>query len=128
MSSQRTYASRSVPMSDETRGHSIRSRRLALGIKSLREFAEATGIHRVALSKAEQGEGSTQTYERAEAWLDRFEHETGHDEPSTEPIRFTFHDIYGIGELIVEGPADKPDQLIAAVTSALEKLRERKGD
>lgn len=114
-------------MSDETRGHSIKARRLALGIKSLREFAEASGISREALTAAEKGSGSAATYDRADAWLDRIEEETGHDEPSTEPIRFTFHDIHSdtfdIGELIVEGPVDRPDELVAAVAKLLAEIR-----
>lgn len=120
-----TGTARLLPMSDETRGHAIRDRRLALGIKSLREFAKESGIDREALSKAEAGEGSAQTYERAEAWLTAAEEEAGHDDPVTEPLRFTFHDIYGIGEFIAEGPVDKPDELIAAVTKMLKEIRER---
>jgi len=110
-------------MSDETRGHQLKARRLALGIKSVREFADATGIYREALGNAEKGHASDGTYERAEAWLDRMEEETGHDEPSTEPLRFTFHDIYGIGELIVEGPVDHPDELVASITKLLSEIR-----
>lgn len=111
-------------MSDETRGHGLKARRLALGIKSVREFAEASGIDREALGKAEKGQGSAGTIERAEAWLDRMEEETGHDEPAPpEPLRFTFHDVYGIGELIVEGPVDHPDELVASITKLLSEIR-----
>lgn len=112
-------------MSDETRGHSIRDRRLALGIKSVREFAEAAGIDRGAVTKAENGEGSEGTYLRLESWLDRMEEETGTDDTVREPLRFTFHDVYGIGELIVEGPVDNPDALVASVTKLLKEIRER---
>lgn len=114
-------------MSDETRGHAIKARRLALGIKSVREFAEASHIDREALSKAERGQGSAGTYDRAEAWLNGMEEETGHDEPSSEPIRFTFHDVYGIGELIVEGPVDHPDELVASITKLLAEIRGGRG-
>lgn len=110
-------------MSDETRGHELKARRLALGIKSVREFADASGIDREALGKAERGQGSTGTYDRAEAWLERMEEETGHDEPASEPLRFTFHDVYGIGELIVEGPVDRPDELVASITKLLAEIR-----
>jgi len=114
-------------MSDETRGHTIKERRLALGIKSVREFSEASGIDREALSKAERGQGSSGTYDRAEAWLGRMEEETGHDEPSTQPLRFTFHDVYGIGELIVEGPIDHPAELIEAAKQLLSEFRSKSG-
>lgn len=112
-------------MSDETRGHSIKRRRLALGIKSLREFSEASGISRDALTPAEKGQGSDATYERAEAWLDRMEDEVTSDDDTlaAAPIRLTFHDVYGIGEIIAEGPSDKPDELIAAVTKLLAEIR-----
>lgn len=110
-------------MSDETRGHTIKERRLALGIKSVREFATASGIDREALSNAEKGQGSSGTYDRAESWLSRMEEETGHDEHTPEPLRFTFHDVYGIGELIVEGPVDHPDELVASITKLLSEIR-----
>lgn len=109
-------------MSDETRGQSLTARRLALGIKSVREFADACGIDREALSKAERGLGSKGTYDRAEAWLTRMEDETGSDAPA-EPLRFTFRDVYGIGEIIVEGPVDRPDELVAAVAKMLADIR-----
>jgi hypothetical protein len=110
-------------MSDETRGQGLKARRLALGIKSVREFSEASSIDREALSKAERGQGSAGTYDRAEAWLRGMEEETGHDEPSGEPLRFTFHDVGGIGEIIVEGPSDRPDELVAAVSKLLAEIR-----
>lgn len=110
-------------MSEETRGHAIKARRLALGIKSVREFAEASHIDREALSKAEKGQGSVGTYDRAEAWLNGIEEETGHDVPSTEPLRFTFHDVFGIGEIIAEGPVDKPDELVASIAKLFAEIR-----
>lgn len=112
-------------MSDETRGNSIKARRLALGLKSVREFAEASEIDRGALGKAEEGRGSKGTYDRAEAWLSRMEEETGHDEPPPEPLRFTFHDVFGIGEIIAEGPVDHPDELIASIKEILNEVRSK---
>lgn len=114
-------------MSDETRGQGLTTRRLALGIKSVREFADACGIDREALSKAERGLGSKGTYDRAEAWLTRMEEETGHDAPG-EPLRFTFRDVYGVGEIIVEGPVDRPDELVAAVSKVLAEIRGQSGN
>ena len=110
-------------MSDDTRGQAIKARRLALGIKSVREFAEASKIDREALSKAEQGRGSAGTYDRAEAWLSSMEEETGHDEHTADPIRLTFHDVYGIGEIIAEAPGDRGDELVAAVVKLLAEIR-----
>lgn len=108
----------------EARGEDVRRRRLALGIKSLREFADATGIDREALSRVEKGEAASGTYDRAEAWLDRTEAEDGGaPDGAASPIRLTFHDVYGIGEIIVEGPADRPDELTEAVAKLLEGIR-----
>lgn len=63
-------------MSDETRGHALRRRRLELGIKSQRGlvyFAEEQGleISRSAIRAAEKGEASKETYARYEVILDR---------------------------------------------------------
>lgn len=116
-------AAGSLPVSNLTRGQKLKTRRLALGIKSVREFAEASSIDREALGKAEKGQGSPGTYERAEAWLDRMEEVTGHDEPSSEPLRFTFHDVFGIGEIIAEGPVDHPDELIESIAKLFAEIR-----
>src|SRR5690606_34807205 len=113
----------SAVMSNETRGQAIKRRRLALGLTSVRKFAEATGIDRAALTRAEDGEGSEATYDRAEAWLSRMEEETGHDGAPSEPLKVTLHDVYGIGEIIVEGPADHPDELVAAVAKLLAEIQ-----
>lgn len=111
-----------------SRGEDIQRRRLTLGIKSLREFADATGIDREALSRAEKGEASEATYSRLEVWLDRMEAEMGADEPEpAAPIKLTFHDVYGIGEIIVEGPVDRPDELTEAVGKILERIRSQSG-
>src|SRR5690606_21699111 len=107
-----------------TRGQVLKRRRLALGINSVRKFADATGIDRGALTRAEEGDGSEATYDRAEAWLARMEEETGHDQVS-EPLKVTLHDVYGIGEIIVEGPADHPDELVAAVAKLLAEIQHR---
>lgn len=72
----------SVPMSDETRGHSIKQRRLRHGIGSVSEFERLTGVTRKAITKAEAGDPSTteNTYARLEAWLDKYEDEIGSEQ------------------------------------------------
>ena len=106
------------------RGEGLKARRLALGIKSHREASEASGIDREAWSRAEKGEASVATYERAEAWLGRMEEEVGADDaPAPTPLRLTFHDVYGIGEIIVEGPVDRPEELTEAVSKLLDGIR-----
>lgn len=127
MKTAQTNAGRLLTMeSDEkARGEGIKARRLALGIKSVREFADAAGIDREALGNAEKGVGSPGTLDRAEAWLRRQEVENGYDEPSevAPPIRLTFHDVYGVGEIIAEGPASHPDELAEAVAKIFRDLR-----
>jgi hypothetical protein len=61
------------------RGQEIKRRRLAVGIKSLREFAEATGVSRNAITAAEDGHGSKSTNEPLEARHNWFDDETGND-------------------------------------------------
>lgn len=117
-------------MTDKARGNAIKSRRLALGIKSVREFAEVTGIDRQALGKAENGEGSDGTYERAESWLDRFEEKTGHDElvKDVDVIRFKVEGVYGAKALVVEGPVDNPELLEQMIDRIMRNLRGNEGD
>jgi transcriptional regulator with XRE-family HTH domain len=111
---------------NEARGREITRRRLALGINTVSKFAEATGRDRQTITRAEQGGASDSTYTLLEAWLTRIEEETGLDDPPpTSPIRVTFHDVTtsSIGEIIVEGPADQPDDLIATITRLLSEVR-----
>lgn len=113
-------------MDDTSRGEALKRRRLALGIKSLREFAEGTGIDRGALAKAEQGVASDGTYERAEAWLTRQEVENGHDdEPAAGGTEVTLRGVYGIDELIYKSPSQDPDIVAEAVSKLLEQLKNR---
>lgn len=109
------------------RGVAIKRRRLALGIKSVNEFAKVTGIDRGAVTRAESGTASEGTLDRLEAWLDDIEQETGHDEPTAEPepLRITMRGVYGIEEVVVEGPVDHPDELVASVARLIDELRTR---
>jgi len=110
-----------------SRGEDIKRRRFALGIDSIHKLHKATGIDRETLSRAEAGNASDATYDRLEAWLDRVEEEDGGAPDSAGPIKLTFHDVYGIGEIIVEGPVDHPDELTEAVGKILERIRSQSG-
>lgn len=120
-------------MSEETRGHSINRRRNFLGIKSLREFSERTGVDRQAISKAEAGVGTKQTYERLEAWLDRLEEEMGQDDGEAAPqssvsddlVTFHMSGDFGV-EVTVKGPLSP--ELESMVTRLFRELRERGRD
>lgn len=114
-------------MSNESRGEDIKRRRLALGIDGYREFAEATGRDRETLSRAERGEASATTLDWLEAWLTREETENGMgDQPApSEPLRAELHDVYGVGQIIVTGPVDRPDELAEAIGRIVERLQRR---
>jgi len=117
-------------------GARIRARRKSLGMAAIRLAKEAE-VSREYLSAVENGhnEPSEEWVRRAELAMDRFARETGQapsdPEDSSEPaaapevMRLTFHGIYGIGEIIAEGPVDKPDELVAAVAKLLAEIREK---
>lgn len=117
-------------------GEDVKARRTAIGM-SVAALAKRAGVDRGSLTALEEGRGVRDTTVAAvEKTLSDLEHELGMDVPSQvkapvestgEPLRFTFHDIYGVGELIVEGPVDRPDELVAAVAKLLAQIRD-KGD
>jgi transcriptional regulator with XRE-family HTH domain len=108
-------------VTNETRGKAIKRRRLHHGIKSLREFSERSGVSREALTAAENDEASEATYERVEAWLDRFDEEVGEHDMSAatdvDVIEFRISGNFGV-DVIVKGPASHMDE----IESAVEKL------
>lgn len=109
-------------MSDEARGQAIKERRLRRGLKSVRAFAEASGVSRDAVTAAEEGTASTGTYERLEAWLDAFDEETGNDEP--EPggkVSFSVKGNFGVA-VTVEGPVENLDELEEVVARLIERV------
>lgn len=104
------------------RGTSIRRRRLAHGIRSVRDFAERTGLSRDAITGAEKGSSKTTevTYERLEAWLDDYDHKTQLDTrasdagevvpPGAVPSTDASTDLSmapDVVEVEVEGPSTK---------------------
>lgn len=111
----------SVPMSDETRGHAIKRRRLAHGISSVRKFAELTNVSRDAVTAAEAGDASDATYERLESWLDRFDEETGSDDiPGDDMVEFRLSGNFGV-DVVVKGPVTN----LAELENSVEKLLRR---
>lgn len=118
---------------DSHTGEAFKARRTAIGM-SVAALAKAAGVDRGSLTALEEGRGVRDTTVAAiEKTLSDLEHELGMDVPSQvaaveptdrpEPLRFTFRDIYGVGELIVEGPVDRPDELIASVAKLLAEIR-----
>ena len=103
----------------KSRGQEIKRRRINAGLKSLHRFAAATErldmkVSREAITAAEKGAASPETYDRLEAFLDRWEEETGNDEdeagPSPRQITFRVHGNFGV-DVVVQGPVDDADEL-----------------
>src|SRR5690349_18272541 len=120
-------------VTDESRGAAVRIRREHLGMTAS-DLARLAGVDRGKLRKFESGEDepSPRWIGQVERALDDFEAESGYKPGEVEseaagasPIRLTFHDAFGIGEIIAEGPADKPDELIAAVSKLMAELRDK---
>ena len=119
-------------------GDKFKARRAAIGL-SVAALAKRAGVDRGSLSALEEGRTVRDTtVAQVERALSDLEHELGMDVPSAvqspagarepEPLRFTFHDVYGIGELIVEGPVDRPDEIVAAVAKLLADIRPTRKD
>lgn len=115
-------------VSDESRGAAVRARREHLGMDVI-GLAKLAKVDRGKLARFERGEDLPKEpwINRVERALEAFEvdngHEPGEGAKAAEPIRLTFHDVYGIGEIIAEGPADRPDELVAAVAKLLADIR-----
>lgn len=126
-----SYPTTFAVVTDDNSGAAVKQRRLALGI-SVRSLAGLADVDRGQLSQFEAGKSQPQAHwvSRVVAALDRAESETEptveRDQADAAPIRLTFHDVFGIGEIIAEGPGDKPDELVAAVAKLLAQLREER--
>jgi len=123
-----------TPVNGEGRGARIRARRERMSWDK-KPFAIRAGMNRGTLDRIEADDPTVRatTYAQAERALDALAEELGFDdipEDPTEPaapIKLTFHDVYGIGEIIVEGPVDRPDELTEAVSKILEGIRRQQG-
>jgi len=115
------------------RGQAIKAKRLALGVTSLREFEEASGMDRGTIGRAEKGNASPGTYDRLEAFLDdldeRMSSERG--EVSAEVAPDTIELTVSIGALdwsaTVKGPRDMPEVLTQQLAELMKTaMREAK--
>ena len=131
MSAVRVATSVGAVMSE--RGDQFKARRTAIGL-SVSALAKRANVDRGSLANLEDGKPVRDTtVAQIDKTLTELEVELGMDVPSvveapeapSTPIRLTFHDVFGVGEIIAEGPSDKPDELIAAVTKLLAELREK---
>lgn len=116
-------AAESAVVTSEERGQAIRRRRMALGIRSVSELAERSGVSRSATTAAEHGDGARGTYERLEAWLSELERAEGSPaEQSLEQIEFTVEGDFGV-KVTVRGPITDRAALQESVAEIIKSIR-----
>ncbi|MGZ4448830.1 MAG: hypothetical protein ACXVW4_03460, partial [Nocardioides sp.] len=93
------------------RGETLRRRRLALGIKSVRELQQRSGVSREAITSAEAGTASAATYERLDAWFAR--QESGEDAGAGQ-VEFEVHSEEGL-RVVVRGHITEVEELARSV-------------
>ncbi len=104
-----------------TRGEALRRRRLALGIKSVRELQHRSGISREAITSAEAGTASAATYERLDAWFTRLE-AAGRVDPRIAQVEFEVQSDEGV-RVVVRGPISDAEELERSVERIIRNLR-----
>lgn len=118
---------RSVPVSDETRGHAIKRRRLALGM-SVNALAKKVEMDRATLTAAEAGDPRTTdlTYTRVENWLTDFEAEIGAADPSPSDdlVEFRLSGNFGV-DVVVKGPVANLAELEGSIARLLREMRDQ---
>lgn len=120
------------PVANEERGRLLRERRIRAGIKSIRAFVEATKrydmpVSREAITAAEEGRASDTTYDRLDAFLARWEEETGHDEDEMKPdeaglVTFRVHGNFGV-DVVVQGPVGDADEIERVVEKLIRGMQ-----
>lgn len=121
-----------VPMSNETRGKALRERMVALGLDESK-LSRATGKDRGTIRRAFDGTASTITYEQLEMWFDREEHKVGQGvevvpaigAPGDDPAKHVMIRIEEGGTVVVDGPPESMDALIAAATALMREMKHR---
>ena len=107
-------------LTDGARGEALRRRRLACGIKSVRELQQRSGISREAITSAEAGTASSATYERLDAWFARQEAAADHPSPVVE---FEVHSDAGV-RVVVRGPMADAEELERSVARIIRTIRQ----
>lgn len=126
------------PMSNEERGARLHQRAKSLGIFYARQFqaaSEGVGrkVPRASVSKVWAGTAkSAEIYDRVESALDLIEEswspppgvESGEAaEPVAGLIRFTLHNVYGVGEVVAEGPVENREEVAESLARLIRDLR-----
>lgn len=110
-------------LDNEARGAAIRARREAAGMTVV-DLAGETGISRQTIARAEEGHASKATYRQLEGWLDRFDEETGANDPPEDNgmIEFTVEGDFGV-RVVVKGPIRDAEALERSVTRIVRNIR-----
>jgi hypothetical protein len=106
---------------NRARGEALRRRRLACGIKSVRELQQRSGISREAITSAEAGNASAATYERLDAWFTRQEAAGAH--ASSSLVEFEVHSDAGV-RVVVRGPISDAEELERSVARIIQSIRQ----
>ena len=118
-----------LSMNVGSRGEQLRARRERHGM-SVHNFSAQSGVDRKTISRAEADDPKVTdlTYTRLNKALDEFEADTGAapGEPGA-PVKFRISGVYGVAEVIVEGPVENLPELEAAVERLLLRAQ-GKGD
>ena len=112
----------------ESRGQAIKRRRTRHGIDSYVEFADAVGIYRQTVKRAEEGRASDRTYNKLETWLERFEEECGAEEDAADPLPtdlVEYHIKSDVVDVVVRGTSSNAALLEASVLKLLDKMQGR---
>jgi transcriptional regulator with XRE-family HTH domain len=125
---------------NKQRGTAIRQRRLRLGIDSVREFADAVGKDRGAVTRAEKGDPRTteNTFALLEAWLDqreeefKSEREPAQDErPGPAPegvVTIAMEGVFGIESVTFSGPPEQADEVRRLAIEFMRDVRDKADD
>lgn len=120
-----------------SRGEQVRARRIRLGM-GVKPLAIRAGVDRGTLAALEAGDERVQeiTFTKVQRALDELEEEMGIEGPSPvaipdrDPaspglIRFEVKGAYGFDAIVVEGPVENVDELVASVEKIMRGIRER---
>lgn len=116
-------------MSDEDRGKVVEQRRHAIGM-SQHDLAAATErlgmkVSRDAIIAAEAGKAAKRTYDRLDAFFERWQETTDEGTEPAAPQVATFRVSGNFGvDVVIEGPVDNLRELEGAVERLIRGMRE----
>lgn len=123
-----------------SRGEQVRARRIRLGM-GVKPLAIRAGVDRGTLAALEAGDERVQeiTFTKVQRALDELEEEMGIEGPPAtivpdkDPatpglIRFKVEGAYGFDAIVVEGPVENVDELVASVEKIMRNIQGRRAE